>query len=111
MGEILNRVQKHNYQGVTIVHDLRWNDHCSKVINKASRTLGLLRKTLSPCTKAVKAQAYSPLVRQQLEYASEIWNPNTTSDIIALNKSREALQDSSLPTTTNVIMSLHLSKN
>ena len=86
MGEILNRVQKHDYLGVTIAHDLRWNDHCSKVINKASRTLGLLRRTLSPCTKAVKSQAYSTLVRPQLEYASEIWNPNTTSEINRLEQ-------------------------
>ena len=86
MGEFLNRVQKHDYLGVTIAHDLRWNDHCSKVINKASRTLGLLRRTLSPCTKAVKSQAYSTLVRPQLEYASEIWNPNTTSEINRLEQ-------------------------
>ena len=86
MGEILNRVQKHDYLGVTIAHDLWWNDHCSKVINKASRTLGLLRRTLSPCTKAVKSQAYSTLVRPQLEYASEIWNPNTTSEINRLEQ-------------------------
>ena len=88
MGEILNRVQKHDYLGVTIALDLRWNDHTcsSKFINKASRTLGLLCRPLSPCTKAVKAQAYSTLVHPQLKYASKIWNPNTTSEINRLEQ-------------------------
>ena len=45
-----------------------------------------VRRTLSPCTKAVKAQAYSTLVRPQLEYASEIWNPNTTAVINRLEQ-------------------------
>ena len=36
--------------------------------------------------KAVKAQAYSTLVQLQLEYASEIWNPNTTSEINRLEQ-------------------------
>ena len=86
MGEILNRVQKHLLSRSHDCTRSSMEDHCSKVINKASRTLGLLRRTLSPCTKAVKAQAYSTLVRPQLEYASEIWNSNTTSEINCLEQ-------------------------
>ena len=56
LGEQLTRVQKHDYLGVTISHDLRWKDHCSKVAQKASCTLGLLRRTLSPCSQQVKSE-------------------------------------------------------
>ena len=110
MGETLNRAQKHDYLGDMIAHDLWWNEHYSKVtvINKASHTLGLLRRTISHCTKAVKAQAYSTLVRPQLEYASEIWNPNTTSKI---NRPEQVQRSSARLVFTNVIMLHHLSKN
>ena len=79
--ECLNRVKKHDYLGVTVSDDLNWNDHCSKVSAKASRTLGLLRRTLSPCSKRVKSRAYQTLVRPQLEYASEVWCPNTATQV------------------------------
>ena len=76
-GETLERVDQHDYLGVTISHDLRWDVHCNKTKQKASRTLGLLRRTLSPCKQTVKAKAYQTLVRPQLEYASVTWNPYT----------------------------------
>ena len=33
--------------------------------------------SLSPCSQNVKSIAYKMLVRPQLEYASEVWNPYT----------------------------------
>ena len=74
-GENLERVSEHDYLGVTVSDDLRWGNHCDKVIQKASRTLGLLRRTLSPCKQNVKERAYEAIIRPQLEYASEAWNP------------------------------------
>ena len=85
-GENLNIVQQHDYLGVTISHNLNWNDHCTKVINKASRTLGLLRRTLSPCSSDVKDKSYQTLMRPQIEYASEVWNPCTTTEINRLEQ-------------------------
>ena len=79
-------MENHDYLGVTISHDLSWNDHCTKVIKKASRTLGLICRTLSPCSRKVKAQAYTSLVRPKLDYASEVWNPSTTSEINRLEQ-------------------------
>ena len=90
LGEDLTRVDKHDYLGVTISHDLRWNDHCNKIINKASRTLGLLHRTMSPCSQEVKSQAYSTLVRPQLEYASEVWNPSTITEINRIEQIQKA---------------------
>ena len=55
--------------------DLSWLRHVTKMSNKASRTLGLHKRTLSPCSQNVKSIAYKMLVRSQLEYASEVWNP------------------------------------
>ena len=78
LGEDIPCVQQADYLGVTISHDLKWKDHCTKVLKKANRTLGLLRRTLSPCSQKVKARAYQTLIRPQVEYASEVW---TVSDL------------------------------
>ena len=71
---------------MTITDDLRWNKHCQNIRHKASRTLGLIRRTLSPCTKEVKARAYTALVRPQLENASEAWNPHTAAVVNSLEQ-------------------------
>ena len=74
LGATLKRVTNHDYLGVTISSDLNWLRHVTKISNKASRTLGLLKRTLSPCSQNVKSIAYKMLVRPQLEYASEVWS-------------------------------------
>ena len=89
-GESLERVDQHDYLGVTISHDLRWGSHCQKIVQKASRTLGLLRRTLSPCKQEVKAKAYQTLIRPQLEYAAETWNPHTLDGVNCLEKIQRA---------------------
>ena len=47
LGATLKRVTNHDYLGVTISSDLNWLRHVTKISNKASRTLGLLKRTLS----------------------------------------------------------------
>ena len=77
LGALLKRVTNHDYLGITISSDLNWLKHATTISNKASRTLGLLKRTLSPCSQNVKSIAYKMLVCPQLEYASEVWNPYT----------------------------------
>ena len=84
--DALPRANNYKYLGVTITTDLRWNLHCQNIRHKASRTLGLIRRTLSPCSKEVKARAYTALVRPQLEYASEAWNPHTVTSVKSLEQ-------------------------
>ena len=62
-GNTLERVDDHEYIGASILHDLCWEKHCNKITNKASKTLGLFRRTPSPCSKDVKSRAYQTLVR------------------------------------------------
>ena len=56
-GQLLTRVEQHDYLGVTIASDLRWNSQCQSNIKKANRTLGLLRRTLAPCSREVKKKS------------------------------------------------------
>ena len=68
------RVTNHDYLGVTISSDLNWLRHATTTFNNACRTLGLHKRTSSPCSQNVKSIAYKMLVRPQLEYASEVWS-------------------------------------
>ena len=75
-GTVLNNVDNIKYLGVTISKDLKWNTHVSNFCTKANRTLGFLRRSLSPCPQDVKKTAYKGLVRPILEYASPVWDPH-----------------------------------
>ena len=77
----LSSVDSHDCLGVRCTRDLRWGSHCRKIASSASSTLGIIRRTLKPCTAEVKERAYMALVRPKLEYAAAVWNPNTTTDV------------------------------
>ena len=48
---------------------------------KANQTFGFLKRNIRVHNKDLKSVAYKTLVRPQLEYASTVWYPNTTTDI------------------------------
>ena len=70
-----------NIFGLTISHNLNWNQHCDNICSKANSTLGLLRRVLPDCSTDVKSKTYTNLVRPQLEYACSVWNPYTKRNI------------------------------
>ncbi|XP_072041022.1 uncharacterized protein [Amphiura filiformis] len=86
----LTSVEQHDYLGISISNDLRWNSHCNNIIKKSNKTLGLLRRTLSPCSRDVKKKAYEALVRPRLEYAAAAWNPHTISLVNKLEQVQRA---------------------
>ena len=53
---------------------------------KACCTLDLLRRTLSSCSQHIKETAYQTLDCPQIEYASEVWKPNTATENDHLQK-------------------------
>ena len=75
LGAMLKQVTNHDYLGVTISSDQNWLRYVTQISNKASGTLGLFKRTLSPCSQTAKSVAYKMLVRPQHEYTSEVWNP------------------------------------
>ena len=60
--ENLTVLQSYKYLGVTITHDLQWNDHINKICGKASSILRLLQRNLSKSTDEVKIAAFMALV-------------------------------------------------
>ena len=47
------------------------------VVGKANRSLSLLRRNFSTCTRQIREKLYFALVRPHLKYAYEVWSPHT----------------------------------
>ena len=83
---ILNLSDQHTYLGVILNTSLSWSPHISSIVTKAFKTLNFLKRNLNKCSKQVKESAYLTMVRPQLEYASDVWDPHQTGDIAELEK-------------------------
>ena len=70
-------MQEYPYLGVTIASNLTWNSHVNKVVAKANRTLGFIKRNLYSCSKNVKNLAHKTLVRPTMEYCGSVWDPST----------------------------------
>ena len=78
----LEHVTTAKYLGVTITHDLSWNQHY--ITSTASRTVEYLRRNLQITNPQLKATAYQTLVKSSLEYASTVWDAYTRGNIQSL---------------------------
>ena len=85
-GHILQQVPDNPYLGVTLSGDLKWSSHINKISNKASSTLGFLKRNLKHCLQDSRRTAYLSLVRSTLEYSSIVWDPYLQKDIDKLDK-------------------------
>ena len=74
-GETLETVSHHPYLGIKLSDNLKFDNHINPITQKASSTLGFLKRNLKYCPQKVKERSYFSLVRPKLEYASPIWNP------------------------------------
>ena len=80
-GHLLTTVPEEKYLGVKISSNLSWTPHIRDICKKANRTIGFLRRNLNIASTATKTKAYNSLVRPQVEYACEVWDPHTTTDV------------------------------
>ena len=75
--DLVEKVQSYKYLGVYICNDMRWNKTIDLVVGKANRSLGLLRRNFSTCSRQIREKLYFALVRPHVEYACEVWSPHT----------------------------------
>ncbi|KAI8515244.1 hypothetical protein Bbelb_078350 [Branchiostoma belcheri] len=85
-GHTLSAVKEAKYLGVTITNNLTWSTHIGNIVNKASKTLGFLRRNLKACPKRIREIAYFTLVRPIVEFASPVWDPHIVKDINRLEQ-------------------------
>ncbi len=77
-GIVLEHVTLAMHLGLTIQHDMKWNN---KITSSANRSLGFLRRNLQVNSHYLKTMAYNALVRLLLEYAPSVWDPHTKQGI------------------------------
>ena len=70
------------YLGVVIDSKLTWKEHIKQVLSKSNASLAILWRNLRACSRNIKEHCYKTSVRPIIEYASNIWAPHTTQDII-----------------------------
>ncbi len=80
-GNKLEHAKTTKYLGITLSHDLRWNQHITNITNKANGSLGFLRQNLQINNPLLKATAYKTLVRPSVEYATTVLDPYTQANI------------------------------
>ena len=83
-GHTLSNEKEVKYLGVTLSDNMKWGPHITKVVKKANKSLGFLRRNLRVQSQRLKERAYKALVRPTLEYASSVWDPHNTEDITKL---------------------------
>ncbi len=76
-GNKLEHVKSAKYLGITLSHDLHWNQHITNITNNANRSLGFLKWNLQINNTLLKATAYKTLVRPSVKYATTVWDPYT----------------------------------
>ena len=80
-GHPLKSTKETKYLGVLLSDDLRWDSHITNVTNKASKTLGFLRRNRKGGSMTIKEQAYKALARPTLEFRGPAWDPYTVKNI------------------------------
>ena len=84
---VLEEVNEFRDLGITTDQHLRWNLHFDKVVAKANRMLGLIKR---PCRdfddRKTLRTLYCALVRSSLEYCSIILSPYTRKGFEKLEK-------------------------
>ena len=81
-GAKLNAVSLHRDLGFLTSDVLSWNFDIANITSKANSILGLIKRTLQDANDVTTLKTlYCSLVRPRVEYASQVWNPYTKSNI------------------------------
>ena len=77
----------HKDLGLVSSTDLSWTKHYSFITSRAYRILGLIRrifyKSYSPL---IALKLYTPLVRSQFSYYTQLWRPHLLKDILSIER-------------------------
>ena len=80
----LDRTYSARDLGVQVSSDLRPRKQCIIARNKANRTLGFIRRSVTNRSPEVILKLYLSLVRPHLDYAAQFWSPYYRKDIESL---------------------------
>jgi hypothetical protein len=72
--------------GITITNDIKWHTQAKIAANKATRAMGMLKRTFKHWDIQSFKTLYCSTVRPHLEYASTAWSPHMKQDIKTLER-------------------------
>ena len=71
----LDGIEEDNDLGVLFNASLKFGSHINKIVHKANRLLGLIKRTFCYLEPQMLRLLYITLIRQHLDYAWVVWNP------------------------------------
>ena len=80
--------------GVNESDDLKWSGHVNRMVVKANRILGMLKRTFESGDPGLWKDLYVSPVRPHLEYAVQAWNPHLQGDIERIERVQKGLLES-----------------
>ena len=83
-----------NSRGTNLTSNLSWNTQTQKVVNKANKIVGFLKRNVGPGNKEV---LYKALVIPILEYAVPLWSPYLQKNMNALERVQRRASKYALP--------------
>ena len=84
--QVLQIVPHATYLGITLTSDLTWRKHIESTASKARQRLGFVKRNLRGAPYRCRETAYITLIRSQMEYCGDIWDPNFKKDSDLLEK-------------------------
>lgn len=66
--------------GIIIMNSLKVSDQCMQAYNRASRMLGMMRRTIKSRSPEILISIYKSVVRPHLEYCVPAWSPQYIKD-------------------------------
>ena len=85
-GTILSKTVKEKYLGLTINASMNVSEQCRIAASKGNQILGMNRRNITYKEKSLIVPLYEAIVRPQVEYCIQAWNPHLRKDIVMLDK-------------------------
>ena len=85
-GKTVTTSDQHKDLGIIISSNLPFSLHYETILAKAYELLGLLHRAFETHSTIVRKKLYLSLVRLQLTYCSQIWQPFLRKDILFIEK-------------------------
>ena len=79
-GSSIPQVRSHKHLGLLLNDQLKWSDHVTYIVNKASKKIGLLRRLRSRLVPIAVQSVYKTCVGPTMEYASLAWSGVSATD-------------------------------
>ena len=80
----LDKVAKEKDLGIITDENLKFEEHIQVKVNKATKVMGLIRRSFTTLDTEMFRKLFTALVRPHLEYGQAIWSPIRKKDIISI---------------------------